>query len=80
MRINDNKESFVNNLEFASAGIYDNSVHTAEAEPKVSSFPVIGPQYTAQGTLFIPYAEIAETFQAWVDLTNGQSRIDFYGG
>lgn len=36
--------------------------------------------YTTKGTLYIPYAEIAEPFYAWYDEPNGQSRIDYYGG
>jgi len=43
-------------------------------------FPEISSIYITQGTLYIPYAEIEETFAAWVDLKNGLSRIDFYGG
>lgn len=36
--------------------------------------------YTTKGTLYIPYAEIAEPFYAWYDEPHGQSRIDYYGG
>lgn len=36
--------------------------------------------YTTRGTLYIPYAEIAEPFYAWYDEPTGQSRIDYYGG
>jgi len=62
-------------LSFAPAfcGIHDNSVNSNE-------FPVIQRSYIAQGTLYIPYAEIEEPFSAWIDHDNGLSRIDFYGG
>lgn len=36
--------------------------------------------YIAQGTLYIPYAEIAEPFYSWYDGNTGRSRIDYYGG
>ena len=36
--------------------------------------------YTVFGTLSIPFAEIEESFAAFADLTNGRSRIDYYGG
>ncbi|XP_011178576.1 digestive cysteine proteinase 1 isoform X2 [Zeugodacus cucurbitae] len=36
--------------------------------------------YIAKGTLYIPYAEIAEPFYAWYDKSTKRSRIDYYGG
>lgn len=36
--------------------------------------------YTVFGTLSIPFAEINEPFTAFADLSNGRSRIDYYGG
>lgn len=42
--------------------------------------PKWDPTYTTKGTLYIPYAEIAEPFYAWYDQPTGQSRIDYYGG
>lgn len=30
--------------------------------------------------MYIPYAEIAEPFEAWYDRPSGRSRIDYYGG
>ncbi|XP_016974481.1 digestive cysteine proteinase 1 [Drosophila rhopaloa] len=36
--------------------------------------------YIVKGTLFIPYAEIAEPFYAWYDKNTKRSRIDYYGG
>jgi hypothetical protein len=36
--------------------------------------------YTVFGTLSIPFAEIEEPFAAFADLSNGRSRIDYYGG
>lgn len=36
--------------------------------------------YIAEGTLYIPYAEIAEPFYAWYDGNTKRSRIDYYGG
>lgn len=34
----------------------------------------------SEGVLHLPYAEIDEDFYAWVDIPNGRSRIDYYGG
>lgn len=36
--------------------------------------------YIVKGTLYIPYAEIAEPFYAWYDKNTNRSRIDYYGG
>lgn len=36
--------------------------------------------YTVKGVLNIPYAEIAEPFEAWFDRVSNRSRIDYYGG
>lgn len=36
--------------------------------------------YSTKGTLYIPYAEVAEPFYAWYDRPSGRSRIDYYGG
>ena len=36
--------------------------------------------YMLRGTLSIPFAEIEETFAAWVDIPAKKSRIDYYGG
>jgi hypothetical protein len=37
-------------------------------------------QYSAEGTIYLPYAEIAEPFKAVVDMTNQKSRMDTYDG
>jgi len=54
-------------------GVVDNEIEGDD-------FPQISSVYMTQGTLYIPYAEIEETFSAWVDQKKGLSRIDFYGG
>uniref|UniRef100_A0A1B0BAT2 Peptidase C1A papain C-terminal domain-containing protein n=1 Tax=Glossina palpalis gambiensis TaxID=67801 RepID=A0A1B0BAT2_9MUSC len=36
--------------------------------------------YITKGTLYIPYAEIAEPFFAWYDKNTRRSRIDYYDG
>lgn len=36
--------------------------------------------HSIRGTLYIPYAELAEPFEAWYDAFSGRSRIDYYGG
>lgn len=36
--------------------------------------------YTVQGVLYIPYAEIAEPFEAWFEKHTNRSRIDYYNG
>ncbi|XP_043647752.1 digestive cysteine proteinase 1 [Drosophila teissieri] len=42
--------------------------------------PKWDPNYIVKGTLYIPYAEIAEPFYAWYDKNTKRSRIDYYGG
>lgn len=42
--------------------------------------PKWDPTYNVKGVLYIPYAEIAEPFEAWLDKASGRSRIDYYGG
>jgi len=42
--------------------------------------PTWSDSYICEGVLHLPYAEIDEPFFAWVDLTSGRSRIDYYGG
>ena len=37
-------------------------------------------RYHVLGTIFVPYAEIEEPFEAWYDGPNKRSRIDLYGG
>ena len=37
-------------------------------------------KYFTTGTIFLPYAEIEEPFEAWYDGPNQRSRIDLYGG
>lgn len=42
--------------------------------------PKWDPVHSVRGTLYIPYAEISEPFEAWYDSHSGRSRIDYYGG
>lgn len=37
-------------------------------------------RYHVSGVIQLPYAEINEPFEAWVDGDKGFSRIDYYGG
>lgn len=37
-------------------------------------------QYSAEGTIYLPYAGIAEPYKAVVDMTNGMSSMDTYNG
>ena len=36
--------------------------------------------YYAKGTIYLPYGDIAEPFEAWVDMMSGNSRLDTYYG
>ena len=45
-----------------------------------TSVPRWSPSYSVQGMLSIPFAEIEEPFNAWADLDQKKSRIDYYGG
>ena len=36
--------------------------------------------YSVEGVLKIPFAEIMEPFQAYIDFDDGNSRIDYYNG
>ena len=42
--------------------------------------PMWPSSYMVRGTLSIPFAEIEETFAAWVDQDVKKSRIDYYNG
>ena len=36
--------------------------------------------YYAKGTIALPYGDIAEPFEAWVNMISGNSRLDTYNG
>lgn len=42
--------------------------------------PKWDPSYHVKGVLNIPYAEIAEPFEAWYEQHSKRSRIDYYDG
>uniref|UniRef100_A0A8D8U3N5 Counting factor associated protein D n=1 Tax=Cacopsylla melanoneura TaxID=428564 RepID=A0A8D8U3N5_9HEMI len=42
--------------------------------------PKFSSSYIVKGSLYIPFAEIKEPFYAWYDVSEGKSRIDYYGG
>lgn len=46
----------------------------------VPSLPDFGKSYHVKGVISLPYAEIKEPFEAWLDLTAKSSRIDYYHG
>jgi hypothetical protein len=37
-------------------------------------------RYHVSGVIQLPYAEISEPFESWIDVESGFSRIDYYGG
>ncbi|CAF0898668.1 unnamed protein product [Rotaria sordida] len=37
-------------------------------------------RYHVSGVIQLPYAEISEPFESWIDVELGYSRIDYYGG
>ena len=37
-------------------------------------------RYHVSGVIQLPYAEINEPFESWIDTDAGYSRIDYYGG
>ena len=37
-------------------------------------------RYHVSGVIQLPYAEISEPFESWIDVNLGFSRIDYYGG
>ena len=41
------------------------------------SFPTA---YYAKGSIYLPYGDILEPFEAWVDMESGKSRLDTYNG
>ena len=45
-----------------------------------ASVPASSPTYSVQGVLSIPFAEIEEPFNAWANMPEMKSRIDYYGG
>lgn len=42
--------------------------------------PNLPARYHVIGEVYLPYGEIAEPYEAWVDMSAGKSRIDYYGG
>ena len=54
---------------------YSNAVYVKKAAP----FSNIK-RYSISGTIYLPYAEIEETFRAWYDVDQSASRIDYYDG
>ena len=42
--------------------------------------PAFPKSYHVKGTIILPFNDIVEPFEAWVDAGKGMSRIDFYGG
>ncbi|KAG6932516.1 digestive cysteine proteinase 2-like [Chelydra serpentina] len=50
------------------------------AEGNLQPFPKFGDVYHVTGVISLPYAEIKEPFEAWYNLTGGQSRIQYYHG
>ena len=42
--------------------------------------PTFPHRYHVKGNIYLPYGEINEPYEAWVDLDKGMSRIDYYGG
>ena len=51
-------------------------LYTGEAV-EVLQFP---DAYYAAGTIYLPYGDIVEPFEAWVDMKSGNSRLDTYNG
>ena len=37
-------------------------------------------RYHVSGVIQLPYAEISEPFESWIDVELDFSRIDYYGG
>lgn len=37
-------------------------------------------QYHVTGSVILPYGDIVEPFEGWVDMKGGMSRLDTYGG
>ena len=42
--------------------------------------PTFPTRYHVKGSIVLPSGQIVEPYEAWVDLTKGNSRIDYYGG
>nr|XP_006115573.1 digestive cysteine proteinase 1-like [Pelodiscus sinensis] len=50
------------------------------AKANLPPVPRFGDVYHVTGVIRLPYAEIEEPFEAWYNLTGGQSRIQYYHG
>ena len=50
---------------------------TLPGSPLPPSWPK---QYKVIGTIRLPYVPITEPFEAYVDMVNQRSRVDYYGG
>lgn len=53
-------------------------VLSINANPLVSNG--LPSRYHVSGVIQLPYAEISEPFESWIDVDAGFSRIDYYGG
>ena len=42
--------------------------------------PELPSTYHVTGLIYLPKGSVSEPFEAWVDASNGMSRIDYYGG
>jgi len=45
-----------------------------------ASAPAFPKSYHVKGVIILPFNDIVEPFEAWVDADKGMSRIDFYDG
>ncbi|XP_055732470.1 digestive cysteine proteinase 1-like isoform X2 [Salvelinus fontinalis] len=59
--------------------IIKTSRHATEGKA-LPSVPDFGKAYHVKGVISLPYAEIKEPFEAWFDLKERTSRIDYYHG
>lgn len=46
----------------------------------IAGVPQFPTTYHVTGNIYLPKASIVEPFEAWVDLSKGKSRIDYYHG
>ncbi|KAF3707665.1 SH3 domain-binding protein 5 [Channa argus] len=56
------------------------ALEAATEGKRVNNFPHFGKRYHVKGVISLPYAEIQEPFEAWLNLSANSSRIDYYHG
>lgn len=68
-------------MHFLTAFVTNLIILSANLELGTAAGPLTFPDaYYAKGNVYLPYGDIAEPFEAWVNMKTGKSRQDTYNG